>query len=314
MTDASLVIAVASADMAAAALLFAIVQATAAFSQYLASMNRCSCSITGALVLRQGVWLYSLTLTPNPPYRMPVLTMPALRKRKPQLEQSQPYPAEPIPVISYEKYLNCYVDANKARISGPRKRELPIAKAETAASLLWRIILVPFALAACLVFTPFCIPCDVCYAFERAKNGKEAIENGSECRGFALHECALMPLVFPYQLFKKTIKRSDFLGEIEEPLSSSETPVLEPASWVQFLMNYQAAWWGHASLRWEWWLASMIPTDVYGATAETTVADLELLAIIGGMFFVDHPYVLAQTRCGEQLTSTQHATLGLVVS
>ena len=83
MVDATLITAVASAVVAAAALLFAIVQATTAFSQYLASMNRCARSVTGAFHLRQGIWLYIITLTPNPRYRMPVLTMPGLHKKLP---------------------------------------------------------------------------------------------------------------------------------------------------------------------------------------------------------------------------------------
>ena len=94
MVDASLIIAIASAAMAGAALLFAIVQATAALSQYLASSNRIARSVTGAFDLRQGFFLQGTTLTPNPRYRMPVITMPGLRMQMLSMEQGQSFPSQ----------------------------------------------------------------------------------------------------------------------------------------------------------------------------------------------------------------------------
>ena len=67
-------------------------------------------------------------------------------------------------------------------------------------------------------------------------------------------------------------------------------------------MSHQAAQWGYASLPWEWRLASMIPADVYDASAETTLADLELLGLMGGMQLLDYMRVLTSTNCAEQLT------------
>ncbi|KAK3899709.1 hypothetical protein C8A05DRAFT_36662 [Staphylotrichum tortipilum] len=57
----------------------------------------------------------------------------------------------------------------------------------------------------------------------------------------------------------------------------------------------------------------MIPLDVYGATIETTMADLRLLAALGGMQPTADPAVLARTRCGEMLVHSRHLVLGRMV-
>ncbi|KAK4667027.1 hypothetical protein QC763_305505 [Podospora pseudopauciseta] len=57
----------------------------------------------------------------------------------------------------------------------------------------------------------------------------------------------------------------------------------------------------------------MIPSDIYGATIETTMADVELLAALSGMSFSSSPGVIARTKCGEMLTKSQHMVLGAVV-
>lgn len=319
MVDASLVTAVASAVLAAAALLFAIVQAITAFSQYLASMNRCARSVTGAFDLRQGIWLYSNTLTLNPRYRMPVLTMPGLRKEMPVMEQGQCFSHDLNPGTNFSPSLNGYVDAHKPRIlgSGKTERSLPIAKRKTLLSILLRVFLAPFALAFSLACAPLFVPCDLYYIYERIKEGKE-YDEGDDCGGFGTGDCIRLPFCPVLVLFDLPIQRKAEGDDIELPLSPrfprSETPALEAASWAQFLMCYQAAWWGSGSIRWEWRLASMIPADTYGASAETTVADLELLGIMGGMHFLDDSRVLAKTKCGEQLTYSEHNTLGRIAS
>ena len=319
MVDASLLTAVASAVLAAAALLFAIVQATTAFSQYLASMNRCARSVTGAFDLRQGIWVYSNTLTLNPRYRMPVLTMPGLRKEMPVMEQGQVFSHDLNPGTNFRSSLNGYVDAHKPRILGlgQRQRSLPIARKKTMLSILLRVFLAPFALALSLACAPLFVPCYACYIYERAKKGKEYIGE-DDCGGFTIGDCASLPFVPVLYLVDLPLELQAEEDDIELRLSPrfprSETPDLEAASWVQFLMCYQAAWWGYGSIRWEWRLASMIPADTYGASAKTTVADLELLGIMGGMHFRDDPRVLAKTKCGEQLTYSEHNTLGRIAS
>ncbi|KAK4035228.1 hypothetical protein C8A01DRAFT_38320 [Parachaetomium inaequale] len=90
-------------------------------------------------------------------------------------------------------------------------------------------------------------------------------------------------------------------------------PGLESAAWCQFLVNFQDVWWGHANIRWEWRLATMIPLDVYGATIETTMADLRLLAAMGGMHASTDAAILARTRCGEMLMGSHHLVLGRMV-
>ncbi|VBB77181.1 Putative protein of unknown function [Podospora comata] len=57
----------------------------------------------------------------------------------------------------------------------------------------------------------------------------------------------------------------------------------------------------------------MIPSDIYGATIETTMADVKLLAALPGMSFSSSPGVIARTKCGEMLTKSQHMVLGAVV-
>ncbi|KAK4644520.1 hypothetical protein QC761_305505 [Podospora bellae-mahoneyi] len=57
----------------------------------------------------------------------------------------------------------------------------------------------------------------------------------------------------------------------------------------------------------------MIPSDIYGATIETTMADVKLLAALSGMSFSSSPGVITRTKCGEMLTKSQHIVLGAVV-
>ena len=185
-------------------------------------------------------------------------------------------------------------------------------------SFAWRIPLFPLVLAFSLLLIPLCLPYEVLtiYGVLRGKSFKsqreEAYNTGGECGGGCGEDCGQLPCIIPTWYISHGIRRND---RLMQSLPKSETPALEAASWVQFLMNYQIAWWGYASIRWEWRLASMIPAeDMYGAFAETTVADLELLSLVGGMHFLDDKRVLARTNSGEQLGYSEHPTLGLVAS
>ncbi|ETN38421.1 uncharacterized protein HMPREF1541_06456 [Cyphellophora europaea CBS 101466] len=311
MAASEFVVAVTGAILAAAALLFAILQTASALSQYLASMNRCGRAITGAFELRQGFFWSLLSLTLNPRYRMPVLTMPGLRSTIPIMEH-RPIENTLHYGQNFDETLNSYMDRKTARVTGPQ-RALPISYRQTIWALILRIAVCPFLLATFPLSLVLCIPCLGKWVYEGASTGEwdwgEDDSNGEhECGGFSLGACALCPfLVFPW-LFKGAIKRKTEAQT--STVTTSSTPGLEAACWVQFLMNYQATWWGHANLRWEWRLASLIPADLYGASAETTMADVQLLAVLGGMHFSDNGSIIGRTLCGEQLTVSQHSVLG----
>ena len=326
MADASLVIAIASAAIALVALLFAIVQAITAFSQYVASVNRCSRSVTGAFDLRQGIWLNIITLSINPRYRMPVMTMPGLRQRTPVMEQRQSFPDDVVYGENFSRVLNGYKDEGKIRILGKSalgasgqdndsgKIKGRIAKRETLVALIILLCITPFLAAFGLAMIPFCIPCDLRWAYKYSRNREYYLDDyDGECGGLSSRQCALIPFSF-IGMFKDVVKRrTDDDAEAVQLVPKSETQALEAASWVQLLMNYQIAWWGYASIRWEWRLASTIPADMLGASAETTVADLQLLAMIGGMYFTKEEHVLARSHCGEELVFSMHQILGRIV-
>ena len=201
---------------------------------------------------------------------------------------------------------------SRPRIQGKKRRNPPISRSQTFVSLSWRLLVAPFLFVIAIVLVPFCIPCDISWLHRAIKRGKIYLPEPSGCGGNA-DECAALPCFLFTTLFEDAIVRVE-KGTVVDPISINDTPALEPASWVQFLMNHQTAWWGYASLRWEWRLASMIPSDTYGASAETTMADLEFLSLLGGMKIVQHKHVFAKTNCGEQLVFLQHGILGKVAS
>ena len=253
MVDVSLVVAIASAALAGAALLFASVQAAAAFSQYFSSVNRCDRNVTGAFDLRQGFWLNKLSLTPNTRYRMPVFTMPALRKRSPVMEQGRSFSHDLTPGNNFRAELNGYLDGNRARLSakGNSRTEM-VARVQTLRALAPRLCVAPFALAHSLTGLAVCIPCDVWYVGGKLMGVQRVEEDDDECGGCGAKTCAQLSLAPMALLFQHSIKRKIPANAkvAQQSLPESETPALEPALWVQFLMNYQVAWWGYANLRW----------------------------------------------------------------
>lgn len=310
MAESELLLAVTGAILSAAALLFAIVQTTSAMAQYLASMNRCGRAITGAFELRQGFFWSLLSLTLNPRYRMPVLTMPGLRSCIPTMDL-RPRPDEVLrPGKNYDSLTNSYMDRHTARITGPRKA-LPVSYGRTVWSITIRILLSPLAVLLVPLGVILCIPCELGWIYDGITTGDwELSDNGGSCGGWMM--CVGTPFLGLRWLFEDVVKRKAEAEVKVSHVSKSTTPGLEPASWTQFLLGYQATWWGHSSIRWEWRLASLIPADMYGASIETTMADLQLLAALGGMHFAQHDAVMARTLCGEQFTMSHHGSLGPV--
>ena len=318
MADSELIIAVTSAILAAAALLFAIVQTASALSQYLASMNRCGRAITGSFELREGFFWSLLTLTLNPRYRMPVLTMPGLRSSIPRMEHGIRETDTLDPGTNFMQSTNSYMDRKVARIMGPQPpRDISykrnISYKRTARAIAGRVIVSPLLIVYIPVCTVTCIPCLCLWMYDGVSTGEWSIESDTHfgCGGASPGSCLSWAAFWPSWIQDYTRDRNNPETTVSKVMITP-TPGLEAASWAQLLMNYQATWWGHANIRWEWRLASLIPVDMYGATVETTMADLQLLVALGSMYFSSKEGVLSRSLCGEQVTMAQHSVLGPV--
>ena len=282
-----------AAVIALSALMFAIFQAAVAFSTLMSAVSRCDQRVTGVFDLRAGFWLSILTLTPNVKYRMPVITMPGIRCKIPAMEV-EGIPKTFSPGLNFEQ--NAYVDGKRARIYGyGQKPRSPIDYRKTAIRVLLNILWAPFgallSLIGCIVCWPTLLCCGGC--------------GGPAMFGLAAIVLPLFPL---HDNIRH--KKGD---DVERGININPNPDLEPASWAQFLLVHQVAWWGHANIRWEWRLASAIPQDLSGATIETTIADIELLALMFGMVPCSDLNIVARSPCGEAIVITEHQVLGRLV-
>ena len=271
--------------------MFAIIQAVAAYSSLVSTVSKCDRRVTGLFNLHAGYWFSMVTLSPNVKYRMPVITMPGLRFKVPVMEPNGT-PQDFSPGLNFND--NAYFDGKLARIHGDseqRPLKAPIDRWRTFLLITRNVILAPFMITITVVGSVLCGCCLIVCA---------------GCGGGAcdMWQEFLEPLGHNIQ----RIEESD----IEKGTKSNDNPDLEPASWAQFLLIHQMAWWGHASVRWEWRLASSIPTDMSAATIETTVADLELLALMFGMVPSTKPNVLAISFCGEMIVTHTHDYVGLI--
>ena len=68
-----------AAILALSALIFAISQAAAAFSELMSARSRCGRRVAVAFDLHADIWLLPRSLMPKVKYRMHVVTMPGLR-------------------------------------------------------------------------------------------------------------------------------------------------------------------------------------------------------------------------------------------
>jgi len=301
--ESNIVLSIAAFGAAIAALIFAALQTIAAIAQYVQISNRCSQRVTGVFNLSAGSWFHLSSLSWNPQYRMPVLTIAALRYTQPTMEQDLSWTLDFRAGLNYSAERNGYFDHTTLRVveeKGPGPGEInhgPTAILVILAAFWTPLGLALSALSLCLCYVPTSL-CDCsCRCF---KCGDE--EDLGPKRSRSVARDLVLPLTWPW---KHAIR---YKPNNSTKLSSS--PGLEPAAWCQFLTNYQITWWGYADLRWEWRLATMIPADVYGATVETTMADLSLLAALGGMHASSEPGIIAHTPCGEMLTLSYHPVLG----
>lgn len=283
MTKQELLIGLVAAIVGLSALLFAVFQAVAAFAQLMGPLSRCDKRVTGSFGLNAGIWFSFSTLTPNVKYRMPVITMPGLRLRIPVMGPGS-MPEEFRPGLNFRK--NGYVDGRYVRVQGKFSSKAPINARRTVflflRNIIWAPLAVTFSTVTCLV-----CPCTLC----------------CPCGGPGI-------LVIPLSPLMHWISRDKNGKDIEINTGWSVNPNLECASWAQFLYVHQLAWWGHANVHWEWRLASSVPLDIPAATVETTVADLELLALMFGMVLVGQPDVLARSMCGEEIIMSRHPSVG----
>ena len=296
MGNQDFLIGLAAAIVALSALFFAIFQAVAAFSQLMSARGRCGRRVTGAFDLRAGIWLALMTLTPHVKYRMPVITMPGLRCKIPVMGPATT-PVDFAPGLNFKE--NAYVDNKRARVYGPlprEGREGPIDYPKTALTILRNVLWAPFAAASSCIALVAAVLCAPLFCFACGP-----------CAGPAF---ALTSIWGPLEPLYTNVKRKTGSGDIERNIDSSPNRDLEPASWAQFLLVHQLAWWGYANIRWEWRLASAIPPDVPGATIETTVADMELLALMFGMVPCDGQNILSRSLCGEEIILSRHPILG----
>lgn len=308
--DPTLLLSLTGIIVAFVALLAAIFQAIASVSQLLAGRSRCGRRVTGAFDLREGIWLSLVTFTPNIRYRMPILTFSKLRERPSETPSFTRGLAQ-----NYLSEKNCYVDHKAVRISGsldPTVHVDPnlILWPRTLLTAVLHFITLPLGLVWMSFWWGMCFPCNV-YAVVRwvlfgKKPGADPTPGcgGDSCAPHSCLLCSHMLCIWSLS-WRKCVRYRDLeLGKMDLVTSG-----LEAACWVQFLMTRQRLWWGLVSIRWEWRLASSIPPDVSGATLETTVADLQLLAAMSGMKCLEGP-VMAQSLCGEQITVTHHTILG----
>ncbi|KAK0741789.1 hypothetical protein B0T21DRAFT_327137 [Apiosordaria backusii] len=314
-------IGIAALVAAVTALLFAIVQTFAARAQYISVSSRCSRRVTGVFNLTAGFWFHLSSLSWNPQYRMPVLTMPGLRSESAVTMENNPSKAEFKPGKNYDKKKNGYLDYGVVRVtagSNDSKIHKEVSILPTAFLSILAAAWTPIGLALSTLTTVFCFPpafvcscmctgcCTIGHPYGEGDNEQDDFPWRRSKRARDICLDMLKPLTFAW---KWAIRyKSDTAVS-----SHGSSPGLEAAAWSQFLVNYQAIWWGYANFRWEWRLATMIPSDIYGATIETTMADVRLLAALSGMSYSSSPGVIARTKCGEMLTRSQHMTLGTVV-
>lgn len=109
-------IGIAALVAAVAALLFAVDQTIAALAQYISVSSRCSRRVSGVFDLTAGFWFHLSSLSWNPQYRMPVLTMPGLRSEPVVTMERDPSNAEFRPGKNYDKKRNGYLDYGVLRV------------------------------------------------------------------------------------------------------------------------------------------------------------------------------------------------------
>ncbi|KAK4178714.1 hypothetical protein QBC36DRAFT_367098 [Triangularia setosa] len=306
---------------AGAALLFAVVQTFAALAQYVSVSSRCGRRVTGVFDLTAGFWFHVSSLSWNPQYRMPVLTMPGLRSESAVTMENNPSKAEFKPGKNYDRKRNGYVDYGVLRVvagSDDSKVHKEVSILPTVLRSVFAVAWTPIGLALSSITTVFCFPpafacscactgcCSVGHSDEEFDDERNGFNLWRSKRSREICLDMLTPLTFAW---KWAIKYKSNMAVSNH----GSSPGLEAAAWSQFLVNYQATWWGYANIRWEWRLATMIPSDIYGATIETTMADVKFLAALSGMSHSSSPGVIARTKCGEMLTRSQHMVLGTVV-
>ena len=312
MENPELIVGLAALVAAVAALVIAVIQTAAALAQYVQVSSRCSPRVTGVFTLGAGFWFQISSLSWNPQYRMPVLMMPGLRGTEVAME-ADAATADFRPGRNFDSDRNGYMDYGRLRVcrSAPNGTE-SIDIVSTVIFGVFAAIWSPIGLALSTVLLFFCFApafCGSCFldggcgGWRRKTTGNF---KASEHAVFVATGLAL-PFLWPWDW---AIRYKSRRGGVR---STSSSPALEPAAWCQFLVNFQDAWWAHASIRWEWRLATMIPLDVYSATIETTMADLRLLAAMGGMHPSSDPHLIARTRCGEMLVRSHHMVLGRIV-
>ena len=308
--DPQLIVGLAALVAAVAALVIAVIQTAAALAQYVQVSSRCSPRVTGVFTLGAGFWFQISSLSWNPQYRMPMLTMPGLRGTEVAME-ADAATADFRPGRNFDSDRNGYVDYGRLRVSrrAPDGTEsidiIPTIVFSVFAAVWSPIGLALSAVLLLLLFVPaFCGGC-----FMRGGCGGRRLRTNFRPGALAVDIATglALPLIWPWEC---AIRYKSSRGGVH---STSSSPGLEPAAWCQFLVNFQDAWWAHASIRWEWRLATMIPLDVYSATIETTMADLQLLAAMGGMHTSSESHTIARTRCGEMLVRSHHMVLGRIV-
>ncbi len=311
--DPQLITGIAALVAGLAALIFAIIQTVAALAQYIQVSSRCSPRVTGVFNLTAGFWFQVSSLSWNPQYRMPVITLPGLRGEEEGAPVMEGGGNGFRPGRNFRREGNAYVDYERVRVvrgkvgeDGKREEKRPVKVLPTAVLSVFAAAWTPVGAVISALLLVMCFPpafCCGCVCAGGCGGYRRDFRLSNTARSIASD--MLTPLTFAWKL---AIRYKEGSG----PRMSS-APGLEPAAWCQLLVNFQDVWWGHANIRWEWRLATMIPLDVYGATIETTMADLRLLAAVGGMQPTSDPVVLARTRCGEMLVHSRHLVLGRMV-
>ncbi|KAJ4301972.1 hypothetical protein N0V88_002102 [Collariella sp. IMI 366227] len=294
--DPELIIGIAALIAAAAALLFAIIQTGVALAQHIQVSGRCSPRVTGVFNLTAGFWFQVSSLSWNPQYRMPVLTMPGLRGDDAAMAIEANGLMEFIrPGKNFLKRENGYVDNGRMRVtkSSFKAPKGPVSVVPTAILSFFAAIWTPIGLALSSVLMLLCfMPAFGCMCICGGACG------GSE-EGASLSKAVM-----------------EVVGGLTKPLTFAWKMAIrrkEVTTATKKLGNFAGFRICGVVIRWEWRLATMIPLDVYGATIETTMADLRLFAAMGGMHPTTDPNVIARTRCGEMLMSSHHLVLGRIV-
>lgn len=247
MAVAELTIAITAAGLAAAALIFALIQTIFGLGKILASRNRCGRRVTGTFDLRAGIWFSPNTMAANPRYRMPILTLSKLRYRAPRMEQDENYREDFRPGRNYNENFNCYVDDKKTRIMGPgapgfEKLDKPKTTLHRIAAILWAPFGASIALSICAICFPVCLVLVFRAGPSRLGDKQDMMEfDGHGCGGCTSLCCihvSLEPVLGP---FKRNKHYEDSSG-VDVRIAESQTPELEAGGWVQFLMNHPRVW------------------------------------------------------------------------